>query len=204
VWQDESMEAQRVGKLATGAFLGLTIALTLSIGAGADTSSGHVPLPSVAPYFGTAPQNCPVASSKLIHSARQGLNIWVGSGRLVGYSGWYIANHRLALGFGDRTRYGYPQKIFWQLTRGARGPIALTGWNLRTNQRMWFGEPLPQAHPKALVPPPVIAWPSGLVRNHFVHGASAPSLTFVPSAGCYVLQAHWPGGGWSMPFAAGG
>jgi hypothetical protein len=190
------MGVRRVRNLAISAFLGLTIALSVPIGVGAKTSSGHVPLPSVAPYFGTAPQNCP--------SARQGLNIWVGSGRLVGYSAWYIANHRLALGFGDRTRYGYPQKIFWQLTRGARGPITLTGWNLRTNQRIWFGEPLPQAHPIALVPPPVIAWPSGLVRNHFVHGASAPSLSFVPSAGCYVLRAQWRGGGWSIPFAAGG
>lgn len=158
------------------------------------------PLPRVAPSFGTAPQNCPIVSPSAIHHA-QGTTpyIWVGAGQLKGYSGWYVVNHRLALGFGDRTKYGYPQKIFWQLMNRSPGPVILRGWNLRTGQRIWFGHPLLEAHPKPLVPPPVIAWASAIVRND-----RAPTLTFVPSAGCYVLQATWHGGGWSIPFTAGG
>jgi hypothetical protein len=157
-------------------------------------------LPRVTPFFGTAPQNCSIASASMIHHG-QGTNpfIWVGSGALRGNSSWYIANSRLALSFGDRTKYGYPQKIFWQLINGSTGPVTLNGWNLRTWQRIWFGHPLPQANPKSSAPPPVIAWPSAIVRYH-----RAPTLTFVPSAGCYLLHATWRGGSWTVPFTAGG
>jgi len=153
--------------------------------------------PSVARYFGPAPQNCPIANSSLIHPYKG--YIWVGSPSLRGYSLWYMANRRLALGFGDRTKYGYPQKIFWQLASSVRGPVSLRGWNVRTGQPIWFGRPLPDAHPKPLVPGPVIAWPSAIIRYR-----RAPSLTFVPGAGCYVLEARWKGGSWTMPFTAGG
>jgi len=44
-----------------------------------------------------------------------------------------------------------------------------------------------------------IAWPAAIVRYRH-----APSLTFVPSAGCYVLKAQWKRGGWTIPFTAGG
>jgi hypothetical protein len=129
--------------------------------------------------------------------------IWVGRGALIGYSGWMLQSHRLTLTFGARTKYGYPQKIFWQRTAHAPPQIALYGWNLRTRQRVWFGDPVPQAHTTSGVEPPVIAWPSGLVRDHFVHGMKAPTLTFVPAAGCYVIEARWRGGSWTLPFAAG-
>lgn len=47
--------------------------------------------------------------------------------------------------------------------------------------------------------------------NHPTHlGAGAGpdyqewgSYIFIPKAGCYQLEATWPGGRWSFPFAAG-
>lgn len=124
---------------------------------------------------------------------------WViGKGALVGHSDWIIRNQRVTLHFGPRTRYGYPQKVGWQLLQPRQAPVALYGWNILTRQRIWFGIPYGRASSGH-----VIAWPSGLVRKHFVHNSRAPSLLFVPSAGCYMLRAKWNTGSWSMPFAAG-
>jgi len=162
------------------------------------------PLPRVAPSLGRTPTNCPIANSKLVHGDKPpSSGIWIGTGALAGYSLWEVENHRLTLTFGTRTTYGYAQKIFWQRTSGAPAQVSLYGWNLRTKQRIWFGNPLPEAHPKPLIPLPVVAWSSGLVRDHFVHNASAPTLTFVPSSGCYVIKAAWQRGGWSAVFGAG-
>jgi len=161
-------------------------------------------LPRVAPSLGRMPTNCPIANPQLVHGDRPpSSGIWIGTGALVGYSLWDVENHRLKLTFGTRTIYGYAQKIFWERTSGAAAHVSLYGWNLRTKQRVWFGNPLPEAHPKPLIPLPVVAWPSGLVRNHIVHNASAPTLTFVPSSGCYVIKAAWQGSGWSAAFGAG-
>jgi hypothetical protein len=153
--------------------------------------------PRVAPFFGAAPANFATVPSGLVHYHRA--NVFVGSRELAGYSGWYVVNHRLALGFGARTKYGYPQKIFWQPANTARETVTLRGWNVRTHERIWFGRPLPEANPHSTSPPPVIAWSSGNIRRHH-----APSLTFVPSAGCYVIRATWRSGGLTIPFAAGG
>lgn len=138
---------------------------------------------------------CPVTNPALIHD--DGGNIWAGGGALRGNSGWFIFDHRLALHFESITKYGFAQKIFWQLINGARGPITLTGQNLDTHQRIWFGHPVPDMHPKPGVAPRVIAWPVGLVRVH-----QAPPLTLVPGVGCSTLHAKWAKGSWTLTFIA--
>jgi hypothetical protein len=195
--QGGDLNLQRAQKLGLFAVLSLIFGFSLALtaeAAGQRTVAAPRP-PSIAASFGTAPQNCPIASPRMIHQVRATtVYIWVGSGALRGNTGWYIANGRLALGFGARTHYGYPQKVFWQLINGSRDPVALNGWNLRTGQRIWFGHPVlpdPDHH--------LIAWPAAIVRHH-----RAPTLMFVPSAGCYRLHAQWSGGSWTIPFTAGG
>src|SRR5579884_248512 len=129
----------------------------------ASASAGHAPpRPRIASFFGAAPRNCPIASPRLIHHHR-GV-IWVGSVAFRANSGWYVTNHRLSLTFGARTKYGYPQKIFWQLPVRARKAVTLRGWNLKTGQRIWFGRPRRTPNPQSMVRPPVIAWTGGIVR----------------------------------------
>jgi hypothetical protein len=196
-----------VGHLLRPAVLCAAIALSVPVAAmAARRSVQHTPpLPRIASALGRPPTNCPPVNPKLVHVRYNNKpNVvphtiwWVQGGALAGYSGWELQSHRLTLAFGGRTKYGYPQKIFWQRTPGAPAQVALYGWNLRTKQRIWFGEPLSNNGFQK-----VIAWPSGLVRDHFVHNASAPTFTFVPAAGCYVIRARWNGGAWTLPFAAG-
>jgi len=159
---------------------------------------GSSPPPTVAKTFFPAPQNCPRGDANLTHrDGPQSSFFHIGSPALIGFSAWEVSHGHVTLRFGvNPTRFGYPQKIFWQLTPHARGPVTLRGWNLRTGQRIWFGHPLPAAPSNAVVP--VIAWPAGLVRHH-----RAPTLTFIPSAGCYVIRARGTHVDWSISFAAG-
>jgi hypothetical protein len=182
----------------------VSVACSLAFGIGACLTPvipgrAAAPRPRVASYFGIPSTHCAIAPSRFVHHDRTRHSTWVGGSTLRANSAWYIVSRRLALGFGYRTIYGYPQKIFWQLNSRAHGPVTVHGWNVRTGQRIWFGRPLPGPKPAAGTAAPVIAWPSAIIRPH-----RFPSLTFVPSAGCYVLQAQWRGGSWSVPFTAGG
>lgn len=155
------------------------------------------PLPVVARSLGPPPSNC--QTTTLVHPIDGGPPAAGGSaggGELVAYSGWSLRSGHAELGFAARTKYGFATKIFWQLMHGSRGPVSLHGWNLRTGQPIWFGVPLSSRNLKQ-----VYAWPSGIVRH--LRYNEAPTLAFVPAAGCYVLQARWAGGGWSIPFGAG-
>lgn len=173
------------------------------------------PLPANDYSMGRAPQNCPLVESNLIHVAYNNQpNVfphrfwWIGRGALDAYSGWQLSYHRVFQTFGPRTRYGYPQKVFWQLARGAHGPVTVRGWNLRTGQPMWFGIPLDREgfghifvrrvmlvtehNQVANVGPP-----TGRIYFTALNGI------FVPAAGCYMIRAQWKTGSWTLPFAAG-
>lgn len=184
--------------------LGLTLALPGATGSHA-ASSPSPSLPPVDFSMGRAPGNCQASAPAMTHAVYNTKpNVvphrywWVGRGRFAGYSGWVVRGRHVILHFGVRTRYGYPQKVFWQLMHGTPDPVTLRGWNVRTGRPIWFGHPLPVAHPQPMAPPPVIAWPVGVVRPH-----RAPTLIFVPAAGCYLLEARWSTGSWILPFAAG-
>jgi hypothetical protein len=164
-------------------------------------AAGNPPtsLPVVMETLAPPPRDC--ATTNMVHEIHGGPPLgggWIGNGTVVGYSAWQVRDGHAILTFGARTRYGYPQKVFWQLTHRVKVKVTLDGWNLRTRQRIWFGHPLPAAHTRPLVAPPIIAWPSAMLFDH-----RAPTLTFVPAAGCYVLRARWETGEWMVPFAAG-
>jgi hypothetical protein len=103
------------------------LALASTTAATGSSATQSPPLPRVASRFGTAPTNCPKVDRKLVHTRHNNqpdsvppIIVWVGGGALVDHSAWELHNHRLLLPFGlSRTKYGYPQKIFWQRSSGA-------------------------------------------------------------------------------------
>lgn len=181
-------------RLLLGAALCGLILPPLGTATAAGGLAGAPRLPVVATTLGHPPRNC--SPTTLIHQTTTGG--WVGGGALIGYSRWTVHNHRATLLFGARSRYGFGEKVFWELAHGARGPVTLRGWDARTRQPIWFGRPSPNAHPRPLVPPPVIGWQTAVIP-----GNHAPTFVFVPAAGCYVLRAQWRTGSWQATFAAG-
>jgi hypothetical protein len=69
---------------------------------------------------------------------------------------------------------------------------------------LWFqiGDKAPTTTPK-LDPTQPGAYPYNPANPDQVF-PEYPSYLFIPRAGCYVLEASWPGGHWRIPFAAGG
>jgi hypothetical protein len=102
--------------------------------------------------------------------------------------------------------HGLYRKVLWLTQPGYAQKVTLSGHSLSNNDPLWFqfgsDDPtttpvLDPAHPGV----PGSGDPMGSPQNRY---ANFPSYLFVPGADCYVLEARWPGGNYSVSFAAGG
>jgi hypothetical protein len=95
--------------------------------------------------------------------------------------------------------YGWIWKIIWEVGPHFSSNITLRGKNVRTGAPIWFHLDGPIVSSAALDPQhpdhPVPAAGEGY--------AEWGSYVFILAAGCYQMEATWPGGQWSFPFAAG-
>jgi hypothetical protein len=93
--------------------------------------------------------------------------------------------------------HGWLRKVLWLLRRTTAHTVTVTGTLVDDGSPLWFDYGDPGAQETTLVLDP--AAPDGQqgdwyeYRGYFV----------VPSAGCYRLDAAWPGGGWELDFRAG-
>jgi hypothetical protein len=99
--------------------------------------------------------------------------------------------------------HGYYQKVLWVIQPNYGHPVHLSGSDTGRGSPLWFqiGDGAPTTAP-ALDPTHPGAEYNATNPDHVF--AAYPSYLFVPQAGCYVLEASWPGGHWRIPFAAGG
>lgn len=151
---------------------------------------------AAAPSF-TCPDG-PIPKSAGPHFApNQG---WVGNRIVQAVSFW--SAHPLRLPFGPGDPHGFGQKVAWRVRPNLRHDVTLTGYNLQTRTPIRF-----QVETVAALGP---AHPLRVGRlNWRTPGISSlgrwrgySSAIFVPGRGCYTLQAHWQGGGWSLTFIA--
>jgi hypothetical protein len=168
------------------------------------------------PALGPAPASCagqPPALTQVgppaANSAVGRAPVWVG-----GFTGPY-ATLRLgptASAFGwaaPYTRYGWPAPIYLvlQSQSGLAGPVTLAGWDPRDGHPLWFGfvEAGVWGAPTQVVPAFTLdpAHPSIPVGGADTTGTFWYGYAFLPSAGCYMLAASWPGGTWQVTVSAG-
>lgn len=105
------------------------------------------------------------------------------------------------------TQYGWPAPMVLDLKAGFTAPITLYGYNLQTNQSVSFGliEAGPWGPPQAVMS----AYPFDPEASPIPAGGSDSTGTFwygymfFPQAGCYQINAAWPGGSWSEVVSAG-
>lgn len=151
------------------------------------------------PPLGMAPTTCPSnpPPTALPH----------GLGGAIGMSPVWVIGFTpgLRLHLGDphllwRDAHGWARKVAWVIGPPHPPRVTLQGWRLGTGVPLWFqiGGQAPRAtpvldpqHPGAVSPQQAAGW------------AVFPSYLILPRAGCYVLQASWPGGLWRLSFAAG-
>ena len=91
------------------------------------------------------------------------------------------------------TRHGFGQTI------------TLTGHDLTTGYSLWLSPDannpgsIAEAAPLATIDPT-----HGLAHSRDARWEVWSGVLYFPGTGCYIVQANWPGSGWSIDFAAGG
>jgi hypothetical protein len=88
--------------------------------------------------------------------------------------------------------------IIWAIGPNSHPTVTVEVRDLESNTVAWWGvggDSGPQWPILTLNPP------TGIPAHSYVAGA--PWLLFITRAGCYKMDVTWPGGSWSLIFAAG-
>ncbi|HEY8284089.1 MAG TPA: hypothetical protein VIJ28_06860 [Chloroflexota bacterium] len=164
---------------------------------------------SAAPTIGGVPKNCPdtthfvslfnvfddgKAYGGLVGSAPAWLRGFSGPAATLTFGGVY------------QPGYGWGRKVLFVLKRGFKGTVTMSGGSVRGHAPLWF-----DAVEVGALDRPVRRLTLQATRQLAFAGGAGPRQwpTFpggitVPRAGCYYVEATWPGGKWRLTFAAGG
>jgi len=98
-------------------------------------------------------------------------------------------------------QYGWPHKLLWVVADSVKGLVIIRGANLRdgSSLRPHAEQEVATSTPTILVLDPQ----DPNLINHADQWAEFPGSLTIPKAGCYYLEATWPGGSWRITFAAG-
>ena len=155
--------------------------------------------PRVAAKLGPPPANCtgpapdPRRVVRLYGSLTGERPVWGGI-----YARYRPEHQAFYASDAPRTRFGYRIKVLWVVHPRQKAPVTVEGRALATGDPVYFdvggtGSPEPSAHLDPDEP--------GTVPEH--DWKEYPSYLFFGRAGCYDLEASWPGGGWRRVFGFG-
>jgi hypothetical protein len=176
------------------------------------------PYPSptpIAPAIGSVPTTCPPGPPLVAFDPTNtvpgvgGKDVWLVAPFYLGASGGSNLGHGATVELGthspsEYTLAGWPVQVMVFVQVDQTQPITLTGHDLRTTYSLWFSADannpgaIDEAAPLATIDPSSVASSTsdGIWKIWF-------GVLYLPGAGCYQLQASWPGGGWTVTFAAG-
>src|SRR5712692_10542519 len=159
-----------------------------------------IPTPTPAltpPPMGPVPHDCPPGPTPQ--------PILPGIGPVVGSSPVWVNgfNGPHAVVYLDQAasfdKHGWGQKMIWEVGPNYTHLVTLHGANLQSGAPIWFElDGIPRTSP--VLDPQHPNHPGSNVGGDW---AEWWSYVFVPTAGCYYLDASWPGGHWHITFAAG-
>jgi len=185
----------RIGFVHLSGLCGVVLSLVGTAPTLLSTHGGHAP---VAPaLLGPVPRTCPAGPPP--HNVDATFAPVIGA-RPVGVAG-FISGPTLHVGASIHDLHGWARKVLWATWPRYTQAVTLSGRQLYRGTPLWFqisdeaASRTPRLDPRHPVVPG-----SGPTGTGF---AQFPSYLFIPVAGCYVLQARWPGGSWQRVFAAG-
>ena len=159
------------------------------------------PLVASAANVGPVPQNCsPGPTPKNVDPSQFGPGVGGSPVWAIGFDGPHATVH--LNGWSEDpslVQYGWNYKILWSVGPNYTHPVVLRGGLLSGGTPLWFqnGDQTPTTAP--MLDP---RYP-GTLTGSDVGWAEFPSYLLIPKAGCYYLEAQWPGGSWRISFAAG-
>ena len=167
------------------------------------------PTPSSPTTLGPAPRDCPPGPaqqtiSQAFGPAVGGTPAWVGGD--FSATGNPLTLHVYDPSPAAHTLYGWSTPLLVSEDELDTRPFSLQAWNVATGDALWFTTQGDTASSNAEVNAglfifdpihrvQVVGYAGGYV-NWF-------PILYVPAPGCYVMEASWPGGAWTIPFAAG-
>jgi hypothetical protein len=160
----------------------------------APTSTPLPPTPT-PPSLGLVPSDCPPSSpsetiSPAIGPAVGGSPVWA-----IG-----IAPGPIHIpSYFTYTQYGWTWKVAWEIGPNYTNLVTLRGGNIRDGTPLWFQVADQDASTSPVLDPQHPQRGSAIGPNWAEWG----SYLYIPAAGCYYLEATWPGGHWRVNFAAG-
>lgn len=173
--------------------------------------------PSPSPFGGASaqlrplPQTCPPSSIHLPKTISSQFAPAVGAGPAsgVGIGSYKQVPFALIWTSNDASeahnQYGWGHKLLWVVATHAQGAVIIHGMNLRTGTPLY---PESEYAETSSTPTTLILNPSDPTvvsqdANRDDQWTQFPGGLTVPDAGCYSLEATWPGGSWHLTFAAG-
>lgn len=170
----------------------------------------------IAPVVGPVPANCP-PSTRLVAFAPDtvipgvgGSGVWLigffgpGNNSMMGQPATARMGGLLP---SDYTRVGWPVQVQLLIKIDMTQTITIRGKDLRTGYNLWLSADannpgaIDEATPFATIDANEY---SSLSRTSDAQWKIWFGVLYLPGAGCYTLQANWPGGnGWTVNFAAG-
>jgi hypothetical protein len=161
---------------------------------------------SVSGFLDPPPQHCPASPPLQVLRTSTGGPFY---GESLVWAGG-LGPPGATLHLEDDTPLAWPgDKIIWEVGPDATQPVTVEARNLATGERAWWGRgsPIPPAAQTLTLDPTT----TGPAIYHGSPGSGYPmagwseygSFLYILAAGCYTMQATWPGGSWSWTFAAG-
>ncbi len=160
------------------------------------------PLGGASTRLGPAPQNCP--PGPVLKQVVSNTGLVAGSSPV--WAGGFIGPHATLAWLPPVTspihnQYGWGHKLLWVVADSVKGLVTIHGANLRDGSPL-----LPSADGQAPTSTLtlLVLDPQDPHRAMYVdQWAEFPGGLTIPKAGCYYLEATWPGGSWRITFAAG-
>lgn len=181
----------------------------------ATTQPSPTPIPSpsggTSTSLGPLPQTCPVSSISTPKTISPAFGPMVGAGSAWGGGINSYKQVPLALvwspgdAFTSHTQHGWRHKLLWVVSTPLPGNVTIQGANLSTGAPLYPNAEYASAASTATTLVLNPSDPTVLKQdaNRDAQWTQFPGGLTVPAAGCYSLQATWPGGSWQITFAAG-
>ncbi len=155
-------------------------------------NSMPLPLGAAPPYCLQGPM--PRSISSAIGPLVGGAPVWV-----AGFDGPRATLHISDPEPATYTRYGWIGDVLWEVGPHFPNAVILQGKNLRDGSPVWFRVASQAATTTLVLNPGAPHAVSRLGRDW----AEWRGYIYIAVAGCYSLEAIWPGGQWRFTFAAG-
>jgi hypothetical protein len=159
------------------------------------------PLGGASAKLGPMPQDCPAGPAPQQLGSNFGSAYGGGSVWGAGFTGSHALLEWLPnLAVETHNQYGWGHKLLWVVKSSVKGLVRIRGANLTNGLPL---RPDAEAASPDSIPTVLVLNPSNPDAQYQGQFIEFPGDIDIPQAGCYYLEADWPGGSWRITFAAG-